>query len=133
MASSAAAISSLTLGARFDKKCSDKSCLIVGTADGGLGLLAPIDEGVHRTLALLQQIMSTTVPSSCGLNPRQFRQLKVSRQRLEKTRGILDGNVLWQFANLEDSLQDELAFAMGTTADTILDNLLEIDMLNSFF
>lgn len=77
--------------------------------------------------------MSTTVPSSCGLNPRQFRQLKCSRQRLEKTRGILDGNILWQYANLEASLQDELAFAMGTTADSILDNLLEIDTLISFF
>ena len=97
-------------------------------------MLAPVDEGVHRTLALLQQIMSTTVPTSCGLNPRQFRQLKCSRQRLEKTnKGILDGNLLWQFANLEGSLQEELAFAMGTTADIILDNLLEIDMLNSFF
>ena len=105
----------------------------MGTADGGLGMLAPVDEGVHKTLALLQQIMSATVPTACGLNPRQFRQMKCSRQRLEKTRGILDGNLLWEFANLEGTLQEELAFAMGTTADNILDNLLEIDMLNSFF
>ena len=133
MASSALAVSALDLGARFDKKCSNKSCLIVGTADGGLGILSPVDERVHKTLALLQQIMSTTVPTSCGLNPRQFRQLKCSRKRLEKSRGMLDGNLLWQFANLEGSLQDELAFAMGTTADTILDYMLEIDMLSSFF
>lgn len=123
----------LSLGARFDKKCSTKSSLVVGTADGGLGILIPIDEGVHRRLALLQQIMSTTVPTTCALNPRQFRLIKCARQRLEKKRGILDGNLLWQFANLEGSLQDELAFAMGTTSDIILDNLQDIDISNLFF
>ena len=71
--------------------------------------------------------------ASCGLNPREFRILKTKRFQLEKKKGVLDGNLLWLFITLERSLQDELTAAMGTTVDIVLDNLLEIDLLNTFF
>ena len=122
-----------TYGTRLDKSSSSKSSLVVGSTDGSLGLVVPVDERTYRRLALLQQIMGMAIEASCGLNPREFRILKTKRFQLEKKKGVLDGNLLWLFITLERSLQDELTAAMGTTVDIVLDNLLEIDLLNTFF
>lgn len=121
------------LGSRFDKHTSLKSALLVGTSEGGLGILLPVEERIHRRLALLQSIMTTTVPTACALNPIEYRCIKTSRPQVERKRGVLDGNVLWNFVNLPEELQDELAAAMGTSADAILENLQELDTLTSFF
>jgi hypothetical protein len=125
--------STIVLGSRLEKNICSKSCLVYGTADGGIGLLLPIDERIHRRLAVLQQIMYTTQPMSCCLNPNEYRTIKISKHRNEKKRGIIDGNLLWSFINLEESLQDELASAIGTTADVIIENLEELDMVSLFF
>jgi hypothetical protein len=125
--------SSIVLGSRLEKNIGSKSCLIYGTADGGIGIFLPIDERIHRRLAVLQQIMYTTQPMSCCLNPNEYRTIKISKHRNEKKRGIIDGNLLWSFINLEEALQDELASAMGTTADVIIENLEELQMLSLFF
>jgi hypothetical protein len=127
------ATSSIVLGSRFEKNHCLKSCLVFGTADGGIGVLLPIDERIHRRLAVLQQIMYTTQPMSCCLNPNEYRTIKISKHRNEKKRGVIDGNLLWSFINLEESLQDELASAMGTTSDSIIENLEELEMLSLFF
>ena len=129
----ALAASSVPLGSRFDKSTSSKCCVLVGTADGSLGLLLPVEERMHRRLALLQNIMSTTVPMACALNPVEYRCLKTTRPKVDRKRGILDGNLLWNFVNLPGALQDELASVMGTSADVILENLQDLDMLTSFF
>ena len=125
--------SSIVLGSRLEKNQSLKSCLIIGTADGGVGILIPIDERIYRRLALLQQIMYTTQPMICSLNPIEYRAIKTSKQRMERKRGLLDGNLLWTFINLEESLQEELANTMGTTSDSIIENLEELDTLSLFF
>ncbi len=125
--------SAIVLGSRLEKNICLKSCLICGTADGGVGLLLPVDERIYRRLVLLQQIMYTTQPTICCLNPSEYRTIKTGKQRIEKKRGVLDGGLLWSFINLEESLQDELASAMGTTADAIIENLEELDILSLFF
>ena len=96
-------------------------------------MLMPVDERMYRRLALLQQIMSMGVPTPCGLNPREYRVIRTTRFVTEKKKGILDGTLLWKYVSLESSLQDELAAAMGVTTDTILESLLELDLLGSFF
>lgn len=120
-------------GQRLDKFSGTKSCVLVGTIDGGLGMLMPVEERMYRRLALLQQIMSMGVPTPCGLNPREYRVIRTTRFVPEKKKGILDGTLLWKYVSLESSLQDELAAAMGVTTDTILESLLELDLLGSFF
>lgn len=127
------ATSTIVLGSRLEKNVCSKSCLIFGTADGSVGVLLPLDERIYRRLAVLQQLMYTTQPMCCCLNPNEYRALKVSKHRNEKKRGVLDGNLLWSFINFEESLQDELASALGTTADAIIENLEELDMLSLFF
>ncbi len=104
-----------------------------GTIEGALGLLIPIEERTYRRLVLLQQIMSTSISTTCCLNPREFRVMKTSKPYLlEKKRGILDGNLLYKFVTLDPSTQIELTAAMGTTVDIVMDNLLEIDVNNTF-
>lgn len=120
-------------GQRLDKLSSSKSCILIGTMDGGLGMLLPVEERMYRRLALLQQIMSMGVATPCGLNPRGYRLIKTTRFVTQKKKGVLDGSLLWKFVGLESSLQDELAAAMGITTDTILENLLELDLLGTFF
>ena len=120
-------------GQKLDKFSGTKSCVLVGTIDGGLGMLMPVEERMYRRLALLQQIMSMGVPTPCGLNPREYRVIRTTRFVTEKKKGILDGTLLWKYVSLESSLQDELAAAMGVTTDTILESLLELDLLGSFF
>lgn len=120
-------------GSRLDKVSSLRTVTILGTMDGGIGVLVPIDAEIYRRLALLQELMSVGVPTPCALNPREYRVIKTSRVKVEKKRGILDGTLLWKFATLETSLQNELMAAMGTTADIIIENLQEIDLALHFF
>jgi cleavage and polyadenylation specificity factor subunit 1 len=126
-------INTVPFGTKVDKCNNASSCVTFGTLDGGLGLFIPIDERIYRRLALLQQIMGMGIESCCGLNPREHRIIKTVRYKAEKKRGILDGDLLWRFATLDIYLQNELAAAMGTTSDMIMENLQEIDILASFF
>mmetsp|Transcript_20261 Transcript_20261/g.20377 ORF Transcript_20261/g.20377 Transcript_20261/m.20377 type:complete len:571 (+) Transcript_20261:3-1715(+) len=123
----------LPFGARLQKNSMNKSSLVVGTMDGGLGMLVPLEERTYRRLVLLEQVMSTALETTCGLNPREHRNLKSCRVLTNKKRGVLDGNSLFRFVTLEPSTQLELTGAMGTTVDIVMDNLLEIDVSNSFF
>ena len=44
----------------------------------------------------------------------------------------LDGALLWRFVALDAPMQFEIAAAIGTKVETLLDNLLEIDMMAVF-
>jgi hypothetical protein len=59
--------------------------------------------------------------------------MKTSRFVVQKKKGVLDGSLLWKYVGLDSTSQDELAGAMGVTTDIILENLLEIDLLGTFF
>ena len=120
-------------GTRFNKLVSSKICSLYGSIDGAVGIFVPLDEKVYRRLALLQQLMSTSVKTCCYLNPQEHRFFQSVRVRTERKRGLLDGALLWQFVNLEADLQDDLAAAMGVATDTLLENLQEIDHFTNFF
>jgi hypothetical protein len=124
-------------GVRFNKSASMPSAIkmgaMVGTMDGGVGLLVPVDERIYRRLALLQQIMAITVQSPLALNPKDFRTFKSSRFRASKKKGVLDGCLLWSFCSLHPSMQDELAAAVGSSAYLIRENLHEIEYVTNFF
>jgi cleavage and polyadenylation specificity factor subunit 1 len=106
---------------------------MLGTNDGELGILVGVDDRSHRRLLLLQQIMGSVVESTCGLSHRDYRFIKTSKYRLDRKRNVLDGTLLWRFMDLDIKTQDELSGAMGTTADVILENLVEIDNSWGFF
>eukprot|EP01041_Mallomonas_annulata_P000480 gene480-899_t len=117
--STSTAVTASPYGSRLQKTGSNKSSLVVGTMEGSLGLLVPVEERTYRRLALLQQIMSTVVMTTCGLNPREYRIMRTSRIVKGKKRGVLDGNLLFRFIHLDPEMQSELTGAMGTTNEII--------------
>lgn len=123
----------LDFGSRHSKAITSRICALSGSVDGAVGLFLPVDEKVYRRLALLQQLMSASVLTCCYLNPQQHRLLHTFRVRNDRKKGVLDGTLLWQFVNLPVALQDDLAAAMGVTADLLHENLQELDLLTSFF
>ncbi len=125
--------STVPFGTRLEKGVADRSCLLAGTLDGSLGILVPVEERVYHRLALLQQILCTTLYTQFGLNPREFRLFRRSRERLIRKRGVLDGNILWKFLTLNIETQTDICFVMGTTIDRVLDALQDVEISTSFF
>jgi len=120
-------------GSLLDKTTGQRTCMVIGTVDGGLGVLFPVDEKTYRSLSLLQQIMAMGVRTTCCLNQRDYRTLKTVALRLEKKRGVLDGTLLWRYASLTVSMQNDLAAVIGTSSDAIIDSLSKLDASISFF
>jgi len=124
-------------GSRMDKTLSTRSCLLVGSDRGCLGVLLPLDERVYRRLALLQQLLCMTIPTTFCLNPRDYRNMKLLLVRyspmVQRKKGILDCNILCTYCTLESSVQYEIAVAMGTNVDIILENISDMDHMTNFF
>jgi hypothetical protein len=75
--------------------------------------------------------MANALDSSAGLNARGWR-LKNRAQGREgagvegSKKNVVDGTYLTKFVNLPRHVQEELAAGIGTTAELVMDNLLEI-------
>ena len=123
----------IPFGTTLDKQTGGRSCVIVGTIDGSLGVLIPMDEKMYRRLMLLQQLMCMGVETPCRLSPSDYRAMKTTRFRLERKKGVLDGTLLWKYPSLSATLQAELAAVMGSSPDIILENLSRLDALVAFF
>ncbi|KAK2836147.1 hypothetical protein Q7C36_014016 [Tachysurus vachellii] len=104
------------------------------TLDGGIGLLLPMQEKTYRRLLMLQNALTTMLPHHAGLNPKAFRMLHTDRRTLQNAvRNILDGELLNKYLYLSTMERSELAKKIGTTADIILEDLLEIDQVTAHF
>ncbi|XP_048057848.1 LOW QUALITY PROTEIN: cleavage and polyadenylation specificity factor subunit 1 [Megalobrama amblycephala] len=104
------------------------------TLDGGVGLLLPMQEKTYRRLLMLQNALTTMLPHHAGLNPKAFRMLHYDRRMLQNAvKNILDGELLNKYLYLSTMERSELAKKIGTTADIILDDLLEIDRVTAHF
>ncbi|XP_060076994.1 cleavage and polyadenylation specificity factor subunit 1-like [Ylistrum balloti] len=104
------------------------------TLDGGLGFLLPVSEKVYRRLFMLQNALTTQLPHLAGLNPRAYRTLKQSCPELRNLqKNILDGELLWKYPNLSVMEKTEIAKRIGTSADQILEDLMETDRLTAHF
>ena len=114
-------------------KSNKRDAVLVGTGEGAIGILIPLDERVYKRLELLQQILSSCVRTVCALNPREYRLHKTEEFRYEKKKGVLDGTLLYQYHLLDAVLQDEVASAMGVNSDVLLDTLAYVDLTSSFF
>ncbi len=121
-------------GSRYHKTNTERTCSMVGTMDGSLGVLVPLsDNRIYHRLYVLQHYLTLTLESTCALNFKDFRSIKTKNFRVEKKKGILDGAVLWSYVNLDAARQEELAKLLGTSVDSILENLQDIDNMTQFF
>ncbi|KAI8813010.1 CPSF A subunit region-domain-containing protein, partial [Cladochytrium replicatum] len=119
---------------------------LLGTSDGGVAVMCPVTEKIYKRLYALYSKMVDSVQPIAGLNPRAFRQIqhKTRPQYAGSTtssysiissgmggmpgaRSILDGDYLHQYiSTLSSQAQAELAGAIGTEKNTVMDDLLEV-------
>ncbi|XP_023327813.1 cleavage and polyadenylation specificity factor subunit 1 [Eurytemora carolleeae] len=98
------------------------------TLDGALGYILPISEKVYRRLLMLNNVLSTNLPQTAGLNPKAFRTIRTNKKDLRNPcRGIVDGDLVFRFSDLPASEKAEFARKIGTTSAEIMDDLAELD------
>jgi hypothetical protein len=102
-----------------------------GTTDGDIGVAVPLSEPVYWRLTALQSVMANALDSNCALNPRAWRLYRRTPRRggcrtNDRKKSTIDGDLVFQFADLALADQEDLASAIGSTVDLILDNILEV-------
>ncbi|KAF9970856.1 Cleavage and polyadenylation specificity factor subunit 1 [Actinomortierella ambigua] len=105
-----------------------------GTLDGSLIMVTPIPEKTSKRLGLLSSQIVNGVQHPAGLNPRAFRILQ-SKDRLKANpvKGILDGDLLLEFANLPVNRQKEMTKQIGTSVDRVMDDLAALTVASDHF
>jgi cleavage and polyadenylation specificity factor subunit 1 len=102
-----------------------------GTTDGGILAVIPLSEPVYWRLTALQTILANALESDCALNRRAWRLYRRSPRRggcrhNGRKKGVIDGDLVMQYVDLPIADQEDLASAIGSTVDLIVDNLLEL-------
>jgi len=102
-----------------------------GSIDGGFGTIVPVSEGIYWRLAALQSVMSNALESDCSLSHRGWRLYRRTPRRggcrsNDRKKGVVDGDLVMKYADLPIAEQEDLASAIGSTVDLIMDNLLEV-------
>jgi len=102
-----------------------------GTTEGGYGSIVPVNESIYWRLTALQSVLVNALESDCGLSHRSWRLYRRTPRRggcrqNERKKGVIDGDMILRYADLSRAEQEDLASAIGSTVDVILDNLLEL-------
>ncbi len=108
-----------------------KFALQYGSTDGQMGCIIPVNENIYWRLAALQSVMSNALESDCALSHRAWRFYCRSVRRggcrsNVRKKGVIDGDLVAKYADLDFFQQENLASAIGSTSELILDNLLEL-------
>ncbi|XP_063236950.1 cleavage and polyadenylation specificity factor subunit 1 [Bacillus rossius redtenbacheri] len=104
------------------------------TLDGGLGYLLPVPEKTYRRLLMLQNVLANHISHTAGLNPKAFRTYTSSAKLLSNpARGVIDGELVWQFLGLPLPEKQEVAKKIGTRVDEIVDDLADVETLTAHF
>ncbi len=117
----------------FFGKADDDQRLAVsfGTTDGGYCSVVPLSEPVYWRMTALQSVLANALESDCALSQRAWRLYRRSSRRggcrnNDRKKGVIDGDLVLQYTDLSKADQEDLASAIGSTVDLILDNLLEL-------
>jgi len=98
------------------------------TLDGALGHLLPVAEKTYRRLLMLMNVMTNNLNHTAGLNPKGFRTIRQTGKDLRSpSRGMVDGDLVFQYSDLPVAEKAEFARKIGTTAGEIMDDLAELD------
>lgn len=122
---------------QFDKKIlayDNKHLTFFSTLDGGFGFILPLPEKTYRRLFMLQNVLLTHSAHLAGLNPKSYRTIKQCRKIVSNpSRGILDGELIWQYLHLNQNEKTEIAKKIGTKVEEIYQDMLEIDTVSRIF
>ncbi|GLB39375.1 putative CPSF A subunit region [Lyophyllum shimeji] len=94
--------------------------LLIGSTDGSLSVLTPVDEHAFKRLQLLQGQLTRNIQHIAGLNPKAFRIVRNDFVSKPLSKGILDGNLLSHFESLPIPRQDEVTRQIGTERTVVL-------------
>lgn len=122
---------------QYDKKIvayDNKHLTFFSTLDGGFGYVLPLPEKTYRRLFMLQNVLLTHSAHLGGLNPKSYRTIKQWRKILTNpSRGILDGELIWQYLHLNQNEKMEIAKKIGTKVEEIYQDVFEIDTVSRIF
>jgi cleavage and polyadenylation specificity factor subunit 1 len=111
-----------------------KFMTVSGCIEGAISYLTSVDEMTYRRLYSLHTQLTFRISHLGGLNPRLFRTYRPQdRRRYNFNRNIVDGDLLWEFLQLDYHLQSKLAKNIGTSPNSIINNLLEMDISTRFY
>lgn len=112
----------------------NKHVTFFGTLDGGFGFVLPLPEKTYRRLFMLQNVLLTHSAHLAGLNPKSYRTIKQSRRMLTNpARGIIDGELIWQYMQLNNAEKLEIAKKIGTKVEEIYQDIYEVDTVSKVF
>lgn len=102
-----------------------------GTSDGGFQSIAPLSEPLFWRLTALQSVIANALESNCALSQKSWRLYRRTPRRggcrsNDRKRAVIDGDLVMQYVDLPLVDQEDLASAVGSTVDVVLDNLLEL-------
>eukprot|EP00850_Spirogloea_muscicola_P006264 SM000029S10559 [mRNA] locus=s29:956734:964291:+ [translate_table: standard] len=107
--------------------------LLFGTLDGGVAVLAPMDELAFRRLQALQRVLVDAVPHTAGLNPQAFREYRTGGEAHSPgPDNIVDCDLLFQYDMLDFQDQLRLATQIGSSRLQITASLREFAASTSF-
>lgn len=116
--------------------------VLAATRSGAFAWLQPLSAPTHATLAALCAVMQTGVAHIAGLNPQRFRTpLPDSGQGPHAqgygapppVQGVLDGELLWRFAELGRTAQARVAERAKCSVEQALAALAETGLAASFY
>lgn len=115
----------------FGRQEDDRLGIYFGTTDGGLTSVVPLNESVYWRLLALQSVMRNALESHCALSERAWRLYVRTFRRggcrsIDRKNGVIDGDVVLRFPDLPLTEQEDIASAIGSSVNLILDNLLEL-------
>ncbi|KAI9489620.1 CPSF A subunit region-domain-containing protein [Zychaea mexicana] len=102
---------------------------LCGTFGGSISVVSPIPEKTFKRLNTLYGQLVNGLQHVAGLNPRAFRLIKGHKQRMSsnRTKAVLDGDLIFEFAGLSVNQQREMTKQIGTTVARIMEDLVDID------
>lgn len=117
--------------------------VLYGASSGSLGWLAPLAASNHEKLRQLQEGLFCGLPAVAGQHPQSFRVTGLTGQHLlgsSKLYGkppprdsILDGQLLWAYAQAPRQEQKALALANGQSYTDVLAILARLAQSVSFY
>jgi len=97
-----------------------QSKLLMGSPDGSLASLTPVEEDAFKRLQLLQGQLTRNIQHTAGLNPKAFRMVRNDYVSKPLSKGILDGVLLGEYEALSTTRQNEMTRQIGTERLVVL-------------
>ncbi|KAL4940501.1 hypothetical protein BDV06DRAFT_196443 [Aspergillus oleicola] len=83
---------------------------LITSHNGSIGLVTCVPEESYRRLSALQSQLTNILEHPCGLNPRAYRAVESDASA---GRGMLDGNLLFQYLDMSKQRKVEIAGRVG--------------------